>query len=755
MQHITINSSPMEVLPFLSEDTIMLLYTAKNVKDGYLYSYSKILQTKPNTYTVTKLKDYLRDEKIPIQNFENRLTSIMDLYPKLTELQVFFSYYQIQPQSVQETLSKPKIFKTIKTTKLKQKYDVWLKSLKSDEQTMVASAKKTLEWYSEIKNYLPKSLPSFATELQGLKYHMPTVATSDIREVFHKIKIIPQLPFVVLKLSGSTTSHIHPSLQLDSEWIDVVEKAEKDGIIFYVCHEAIPLNSSSFSKGFCDLQGNITINVKSTGGGGFANVEKFFRFSMKAFEKNIRQSGSGMIKGTFEVSSTVKFNKLVFCDMLDCDDTFRHFVFVSDYQHFDRNTQNSLTSFTKERLMFYFGLFHNYNKKKCISAIATASGNAYKVRVSKAKNMGDVREFMAVFSALTKVYDANFSKVKALYEGYGIPEKFIVKFQKVKEKVVKTNLKTHGRLLALQKYDPIFSVNGSYAKACESKRQPYIVEKKDYEKKKAELSKRYGTNDLDEYLVKWTLPESGEEVYVGCAPNGDRNFPRLLPASGAPCCYSPKKTKVGTGKVIKTHIVNYSKLLEDEQRGEIPFNFQSFAVGKNKYLRLGVPKQDSALWCLEIARKGEREKVDEKDIEKVREKLLDEEVVLEATQNAYSSEQYLRLLAEDEIDAVKFRRMLESYFGVCILILEINTSDKYGTFSNEDDVTFIPPTRFQYDKVVVLVKITKFKQDEYKTQYNLVTKGKISKFGKDDPFVKGLIGAYELSTKMNVVDVSG
>jgi len=753
MQTVLVNNTKLKVPAFASDNTITLLYAAENVGKGYLYSYSNIESEKPGVYTVTKLSDYLKDQNISITEFESRIISIMDLYPKLTELQVFFSYYQIQPSSIQNTLSKPGFLKTFKVTKIATKYEAWNASLKFEKEATAASAKKALEYYNLIKDYLPKTLPQFTAEAQSLKMYLSTMASTDIREVFHKILIRPQLPFVVLKYSGTITAHVHPELKIAESWLDAVQNTDKDGIIFFICHEAVPAGPLSFSQGFCDVNGNISIDVKITGGGGVSNVKKYFNFSMKAFGKDIKQSGGGSIKGTFEVTSLKPYNKLVFCDMLDTDTTFSKFVFVSDYQHFDKNKHSKLTSFTKERLMFYYGMFHGYNKKKCISAITTVSGSNYKIRVSKVKHISDAKEFIAVFTALLKIYDSKLETITKEYESYGIPQKFIADFQKVKIKVAKQNKKSNERLLALQKYDPIFSAGGIYAKDCESRRQPYIVEMKDYETKKKELEEMYKNVDTSKYLAKWTLPASGKEVYVGCAPNRNQNIPKFLPASGAPCCYAPPKKKDTEGKAAKTHVVNYSKLLEENQHGEIPFNFQSFA-GREKIQRLGVSDKDFVLWCLGLAKEGSKDNV---DIEKIKEGLKSENLELESTQSSFNIDSFGDEL-EEEIDATKFRRVLESYFKVNIIVLEINLENEHGVFAIENDNTFITPTRFQFEEVVVLTKITKLKRGDVKTQYNLVIKVlpkglEQYKFKKDDPFVRELMKAYELTTKATLVGV--
>lgn len=756
MQTVIVNGTNMQVPSFVSESTILLLYSAKNKGS---YSYSRIIELSPNNYEIETLSSYLKAENINIKQFENRVESVSVLFPRLTVLQIFLSYYDILPSAQQNTVSQAKFYKTIKTSNIQTNYKKWKDSLSLEKEATVAMGKKALEYYKEIEQYLPKTLPHFAAEEQSLRLGIPSIANMDIREVFHKIKITPQLPFVVLRYIGTITSHVHTGLVLDESWIDAVQEEEKDGITFYVCHEATPSSSLSFSKGFCDMNGNISVDVKITGGGGISNARKFLLFSLDAFSGSINQSGGGFIKGVFHTTSTEPYNRLIFCDMLDCDSYFKKFTFVSDYSHFDQKSPNALTSLTKERLMFYFGLFHNYNKKKCISAILTASNKVYKLRISKAKTLGDVREFMSVFSALIKIYEKNMSKIKTIYEKYYIPTKFIVNYQKEKEKVTKENQKTNAKLLALQEYDEIFRVNGTYAKMCQSNRQPYIVEPKNYEAKKKEINGLYSKNtDTSKFLVKYKLPNRGDEVWVGCAPNGKQNTPGFLDGTGAPCCFSDTKKK-GNPKLSKSYIVNYSKLLGENQNGEIPFNFQPLIKKGEKFLRTGVPQEDSGLWCLEIARKGKKDLVSKKMIEKIKEELAEYNVDLEATQEGFSHKKWEDGIFDD-IDVVKYRRVLESYFGVNIIILEVGLEDKYGQLVLENDYTYLPPSNFSFEDVVILSKLTKKKQEDVKIQYNLVKKevkkeGDVFKFTKDEPFVKGLIKAYELTTQVLMVDVSG
>jgi len=137
--------------------------------------------------------------------------------------------------------------------------------------------------------------------------------------------------------------------------------------------------------------------------------------------------------------------------------------------------------------------------------------------------------------------------------------------------------------------------------------------------------------------------------------------------------------------------------------------------------------------------------------------LKSEILELESTQSSFNINSFGDEL-EEEIDATKFRRVLESYFKVNIIVLEINLENEHGVFAIENDNTFITPTRFQFEEVVVLTKITKLKRGDGKTQYNLVIKVlpkglEQYKFKKDDPFVRELMKAYELTTKATLVGV--
>lgn len=630
----------------------------------------------------------------------------------------------------------------------------------------------------------------------------------ELYNIFNDFKVSKYVPYIVLVDGKKKFTKIFDEIIPPIEWINKTGELSGNFLYFYVLntHENSLLSKKVdymdvYSSGSWNYNNVIRQNYKL----GDLDKNTMLRYVIDSVEGgyvSVYNQYQLNIKGKFLVEN-VKIVKEIFADMIMNDPVFKHFTYI-------RESDKSILN--KPKYTFYYdpgwtsNLGYEKDEKFRLSSLTITMSIPEKqneplsVRVSKAKNINRVNEFMGIFKKLLGLYETNKVKIARFYDDL-YPK---LKLEKKLEKSAKgdENKKSGKRLLALQKFKPEY-YKQNYATKCQRERQPYIVDKKNLKKVKKILAE-VGPNFVDDGLLQWPS-KSGE--YYACYPREDDDkdlkiphiFPGLIEKDEKdegydvsrflPCCFTKNQYSKGQTALLKYIQLEKGELEQDEEKSnvfiltrplgerkmappdkpaELPTNLQVIAGMSDvemitrqqktfmNIFRIGVEYgYRSFVYCMENVKDSEFSSYSSSDKEQYVQDSLDEIADMSfsiARQELYgvSDEDISKhLMSKDSyIDPDLYISLFEKYYNVNIILFEMDDESKDGDISIPRHSIVYLMRKLNPNKRTVLI-VKHGVNEEWNYQCELIVKYDNDKnileysFDTDDTFIENIRKIYE------------
>jgi len=657
------------------------------------------------------------------------------------------------------------------------------------------TVKKESSIYKKFEKLEQTKIYPFVKEQIKEKTVIKNQNNRSIYDIFDEINATIDIPFILLKDDGKTLYKVYTNIKPDDEWIEYDYK--NDGIYLYVRDSEITKIEAKeeISKfySFLHFSKNNTLisefNVNSDIKIGDIRNKLFSKFS----DITIDFTNEIAIGGVFVIPDK-KINKAVFADLITNNKDVSLFIYLDESEK---------SYIDKPRFTFYYNIdLGIYDIKKSLTITITELENGLSVRISRARSLSDIANFISVFSGIYSTYEANKDVIINTYKMFDKTLDFKVYDKKYTD--TKDNKKTGKRLKDLQEYNSI-AFSNNYSTACQPRfKQPYIV-KGDATKIKIDESVTKDKTDIKNFnkkqhgILNWPLKS---DDWYSCYPREDDDkktssiWPGLVKAKSdehsykyLPCCFvSNQYTKNKSNLVnflkndededendyTNTHILKSTKLPSVNRLGELPYYIRSLAklsgytsikVSKNEFLpivRLGmISAPDSFIHCMEYATNDNYKNMnkDEK-ISRSREVLNN----IAKMDNYAVSKQELYDRSDDEIrseflditthiNPKLYISIIEKFYKCNVIVINIDKMHPDGDIMIPRHVKCHLNRKLKYPETVVLTNSKVFKPWVYQTSIvvNYNESDYISKFSTTSKFVKLL---DELRLNSNSITIS-
>ena len=643
---------------------------------------------------------------------------------------------------------------------------------------------KEVKILSKLSKLKPVSTGDFIIEKVKENVYLELKNKNSIYDVFNEMTASMDIPFILLKDDGKKLYRVYKNLSdyIPETWYN--QEPEENGLYFYVRNEPI----SKIKTDLDDVYSSAVWNTKDVFSIDFntnseLDSETIINDIIDSIRKEIEieQNPSSKqvgVSGTFKIPGT-QLNRGILGDMITNDSNVSHFIYVDE---------SSKTFIDKPKFTFYFtdGMLNENITSASMTITITQLESGLNVRVSRAKNIEDVNNFIKIFSRIITFYDQNKNEIIKDYKSFN--SKLTFDEYNFKTPVKDENIKSGDRLKALQKHNPSIFEKG-YAKACQNRsKQPYLI-KGDY--KKVNFPKEI-FKDPEHAVLNWPM---GSKDWYSCYPRDKDDkekhyiWPGLTETTSdiyAPCCFKAdqysKKSKLNSflnpddtatqSETSQSHILGSNKIPPVDRYAVLPYSIRSIAirVGYEQIINneqfitlmaLGViSSRSSFIHCMEYAthkpyknmeqsEKTKRVSKSIKNMSKMDNFAVGKQELFDKTDKEIQES----LSNKDEyIDPFKYISIVEKYYDCNIIVIE-HGKDETNIMIPRHDLFYIN-RRVNYNKKTVIIIKSKDKTSwgyqcsviiKYNTEEDV---NHTTQFDTNSEFIKIM---NELQFKSNIV----
>lgn len=795
---VNVNGDKIRIANHDDINTIIQLYSEKD-KDSipeYFSAENKNIVIKDkSSITLNDIRSELLN--LNLESLKKKLDDLTQIYEDITPTDIIILFLRLnywgkinvekELCDIEEDLKnidRQKFFNCRRTLELLREYETQFIKKRKILESIVGEKKGITEKLNKIKGF---NLEKFIEEELTLRLSIKVPKGSSRKDIFNELTVSKHVPFIKLENNSLEWYKVYKDIVPPDSWIEFDEdkkfvlkifnetqKKEKKG-------EDIDLN---YSDGIWDENNNINISFrigKEIEEDIIKRVESSFDFT----DFYITKKESVGIKGKFSAKG-ISFNTAIFADLISNFGIFKYFFFFNERSQYFKKYKSAIT---KPRFSFYYSPGQNFDIKSSITIIVTPQISETEewidVRVSRATNLRQIENFMAVFSKTLSIYETERDRVVKEYSNL-LPssKKLFLNYVKVL-KVKRGDKKSGKRLQELKNARPSVFRSG-YASMCQPmSHQPYLIENKEKAKK---IIKKLGENKV----MAFKDPESGEIDYYACEPREEGEvkshlYPGLRKNIGKggekyqsevpflPCCFTKDQyVKKGSNlfKLMKEGIEDDDPLEAGEigyvlasikrapagRYGQLPYyisilaknaGYEEIEKGKQSLLpllRYGVVSSpDSIIHCLEKAFSLRYSAVPAKKRQdivsqaKLQISKMDFSPAMQEMFGLDIKKLKERLLNLSYLDPLIWVRLLEIYYSTNIYLFGVGEDNPNGTILiPRNSKVFLEGTK-KYPKSVVIVRY-RAEDASYAYQCEIITRfldkqGKFSYVFENDKFV--------------------
>lgn len=775
---VKINGVMFHIFEYDDENTILERW-ALEIDDTALPSFFRVKSKTSKSITIEDVRDIIN--QIPEKNLSNEdiISKILADFPYLRKRDIgvlwILSHHEFKKGKAEPEVDVdgPIKFLNVRgafTTVIRTNMTVedFQKETKNQRDAIRKKIERQLVLFAKLDEIEPVETSNFTLDESSINLSLKLPGKENILDIFDAINATAEIPFIYVVYQQKKIIKVYQNFFPPDIWLEETEDAPiNNEMIKFKFLDAEPSLLSSkrvkienlYSDGIWTPENTVVIDFKSKENfeknASSVLIDKLLDMRINYEILSSKQLG---IKGTFKTDK-LKFDKVIFADLINTNDIFRSLTFLDERQK---------TIIQRERYYFYYSFAHDNDPSQAlgVSIIASENDKNLTIRITHCLNEEQASVTKNVLAKLFAINNQEYEGIADIYSKY-IPS--FVGVPKVKKtKKTKKNLKTGDRLADLKATeDPIFK--GQYSGICQRYQQPYIVNDDEYE----ENLQRLGNNPHK--FLRF------ENRWYACDPNPNRElliWPGIvqnkIKKSGKwadyvqkypwlPCClkkdqYTRSKSKLKmyletlgqeTKKVAPKpkdtgYIVEIGKILSEKNKGRLPFNWERIFkfMGMNRVkigarektakefypiLRQGVMESpDSFFHCMETAMNTKYSKLlnDEekkKHVMEVRKKISEMGLAI-GRQSLYqfTDEEIRNMLFHPEayIAAEDFVELAQKYYQCNIFLYkyDINTPDGDVVVPNYSKAYLYR----QIDDTLPCVLILKYETTDYPYQCELI-----------------------------------
>ena len=558
-------------------------------------------------------------------------------------------------------------------------YNSYLDKIRREYIALDNKVKKENQHINEYTKYKGLETTKFIQDSIIQKYVFET--RMDLLDIFNGTQLTSEIPFCKLNINNQNYYKVYVNKIPKEEWLRPVEMNEMQCIID-IDDEITNTVTIQYKNTETPELYQLEMMIESTLQDDIEEVkEKVLSiFTKKDFVQQTSKSQG--IRGVFAIEE-FQIARDVFLDLITNDPLVSFYIYTDEsrvisehgsslyiyYSSSNNSKDDILTCYLSSRITGRSDVFYKNNELSLFSPYLN-------VRVSRARDITQVKRFMRAFSIILKVYETRYktivNKYKPIFSNFieANPAPLIEKQQQEKN------------IRALQDKVPDLFIYG-YPTKCERKKQPVPID--DPNEYNEENVMTYPLNTTNYFYCP-----SKDYPYPGLLKNKLENkdvYPFL------PCCYPENQLKGNKlynrykkGIVIPTNqnnqtVKNYVryKAIGLNKNGLLPRNVYYLLHdidASQSYYRMGTPfDNNSLIHCVLLAKdsKYQQEKNKKKYAEDARRNLASIELTsINQTIYNFSKEKITKLLLNNDepLDSKYFIHLLEIYFKCSIIVFE-------------------------------------------------------------------------------------